>query len=45
MIGFLFAKLDAIGKKSEGPMYFLHRFDYTTESICTGDYQEHPYPE
>ncbi len=27
--GFLFAKLYAIGSKSEGPMYFLQKFDET----------------
>ncbi|MGD0551492.1 MAG: hypothetical protein ABSB25_02445 [Sedimentisphaerales bacterium] len=26
--GFLFSKLDAIGTKSEGPVYYLQSFDY-----------------
>ncbi len=32
-LGFLFVKLDAIGTKSEGPLYFLQLRDYQEISI------------
>ncbi len=31
--GFLFSKLHSIGRKSEGPAYFLQQFDYSEIAI------------
>lgn len=28
LAGYLFAKLDAIGTRSEGPVYYLQQYDY-----------------
>lgn len=33
LAGYLFAKLDAIGARSEGPVYYIQQYDYKEQVI------------